>query len=113
MLIVDLHALQAIDLLHFINQVFLQVLRPADFQDFVRNNRPFGKLLTFLHEVSFEDDDMFCERDEMFFLRASVGIFQNNPPLPPNPSPHLAYSIDLGNLTRTLSPTPPLPPTHP
>ena len=36
-LVVDLDALEAINLLHFVDQVFLQLLRPADIEDFVRS----------------------------------------------------------------------------
>src|SRR6266487_2890056 len=85
--------------------MFLQVLRSADFEDFMRNNRSFGELLTFLHEISFEDDDMFRERDEMFFLGPSVRVLQNEPSLPANRSAHLDYSIDLGDLSRVLRST--------
>src|SRR5438552_9982244 len=85
--------------------MFLQVLRPANFEDFMRNNWTFGELLTFLHEVSFEDDDMFREGDEMFFLGSSVRILQNKASLPANGPAHLDYSIDLGNLSRVLRST--------
>src|SRR4030095_12021648 len=85
--------------------MFLQVLRSANFEDFMRNNRSFGELLTFLHEVSFKDDDMFREGDEMFFLGSGVRILQNKPSLPPNVSAHLDYSVDLGNLSRVFRTT--------
>src|SRR5947199_767300 len=84
--------------------MFLQVLRPANFEDFMRHNWTFGELLTFLHEISFEDDDMFRERNEMFFLGSGV-ILQNKPSLPANGSAHLDDSIDLGNLSRVLRST--------
>ena len=58
-LVVNLHALQAINFLHFVDQVLLQILRSADLENFVRNNRTFGQLLAFLHEVALEDDDVF------------------------------------------------------
>ena len=73
-LVIDLHALQPIYLLHFVDQMFLQILRSADFEDFVRNNRTFGKLLTFLHEIALEDDNVFSERNQMLFLGPSLGI---------------------------------------
>ncbi len=41
-------ALQAIDLLHFVDEVLLQFLRAADVEDFVRVDRAFGQLLAFL-----------------------------------------------------------------
>ena len=73
-LVVDLDALQAIDFLHFIEQVLLKFLRAADVENFMRNDRTFGELLTFLHEVPLEDDDVLGERDQVLFLRAGVGI---------------------------------------
>src|SRR6266436_6251959 len=85
--------------------MFLQVLRSADFEDFMRNNRSFSELLTFLHEVSFENDDVFRERDEMLFFGPSVRVLQNKPSLPANRSAHLDHPIDLGNLRRVLRST--------
>src|SRR6266487_1759378 len=82
--------------------MFLQVLRSADFEDFMRNNRSFSELLTFLHEVSFENDDVFRERDEMLFLGPSVRVLQNKPSLAADRSTHLDHPIDLGNLSRIL-----------
>ena len=77
MFIVDLHALQPIDFLHFVDQMFLQFLRPAHFQNLVRHNWAFGELLTLLHEIAFEDDDVLRERDQMLFFCARLWIFQN------------------------------------
>ena len=57
--------------------MFLQFLRSADLENFVRNDRTFGQLLAFLHEVALEDDDVFVERDEMFLFRAGLRILED------------------------------------
>ena len=62
-LVVDRHTLQAINFLHFVDQVLLQFLRAADVENFVRNNRAFGQLLAFLHEVALEHDDVFADAE--------------------------------------------------
>ena len=68
-LVVDGHALQAIDLLHFVDEMLLQFLRAANVEDFVRVNRAFGQLLAFLDEIALEDDDVFADGDEVFLFR--------------------------------------------
>ena len=74
MLVIDLHALEAIDLLHFVDQMLLEILWSADLKDLVRHNRTLGKLLTLFHKVAFEDNDVFGEQDQVFFLGSSIGI---------------------------------------
>ena len=59
-LVVDGHALETINFLHFADEVFLQFLRSADLEDFVRIHRAFGELLAFLDHVALEDDDVAC-----------------------------------------------------
>ena len=59
-LVVNFHALEAINFLHFVHQMLLQILRSADLENFVRHDRTFGQLLAFLHEVALEDDDVFA-----------------------------------------------------
>ena len=72
MLVVDFDALEAVNLLHFVDEVLLQVLRSADIENFVRDDGTFGELLAFLHEVALEDDDVLVERDEMLLLGAGL-----------------------------------------
>ena len=52
-LVVDLHALQAIDLLHFVQQVLLHRARPLDPQNVVRIDRTFGQPVAGAHAVAF------------------------------------------------------------
>ena len=76
-LVVNLDALEAINFLHFVHQMLLQILRSADLENFVRHDRTFGELLALLHEVALEDDDVLGQRDEMLFFRAGLRIFED------------------------------------
>src|SRR4029077_17054324 len=104
-LIVNLYALETIDLLHFVHQVLLQLLRAAHFQNLVRHNGAFGQLLTLFHEIAFEDDDVLGEGNEMLFFSARVRIFQNQAAFAAYCSAQLDDAINLGNLSRILWPT--------
>src|SRR5579884_2821764 len=101
--VVNLDALEAIDLLHFVDQMFLQFLRAADLQDFVRHDGAFGQLLAFLHVIAFEHDDVFGERDEVFFLGAGLGIFDDQAPFTAHGAAHFGNdAVDLGDLGSVL-----------
>ena len=67
-LIVNLYALEPVNFLNFVDQVFLQVLRSTHFQDFVWYHRAFGELLPFPHKIALEDDNMFRQRNEMLLF---------------------------------------------
>jgi hypothetical protein len=99
-LVVDLHTLQPIYLLYFVDQVLLQILRSADFEDFMRYYRAFGKLLTLLHEIALKHNDVFGKRDQVFLLGSGVGVLQNQASLSANSAAHLNDAVDLGNLSR-------------
>ena len=74
-LVVDRHALQAIDFLHLVDEVLLELLRAADVEDFVRVDRAFGELLALLDDVALEDDDVLADGDEvLLFQRRSAGL---------------------------------------
>ena len=60
-LVVDLHALEAVNFLHFVDQVLLQRLRPEDIEDVVRRHRAFGELLALVHDVALVDDDVLVQ----------------------------------------------------
>ena len=77
-LVVDRHALQAINFLHFVDQMLLQFLRSADVENFVRIDRAFGQLLALLHEVALEDDDVLADRDEMFLFHAGLRVLDED-----------------------------------
>ncbi len=102
MLVVDLHALEAVDFLHFVDQVLLQVLRSADLENFMRDNRTFGELLALLHEVALEDDDVLVERDEVLLLRAGLGILDDELALAADRAADFDDAVDLRDLGRVL-----------
>src|SRR3982750_2507547 len=85
--------------------MLLQILRPTDLEDFMRNDRSFGKLLTLLYEVALKHDNVFGKRDQMFFLGTRVGILQNQASLSADGAAHLNDAVDLGNLRRIFWPT--------
>jgi len=97
-LVVDLHTLQPIYLLNFIDEVLLQILRSADFENFMRNDGTLSKLLTLLYEIALEHDNVFGKRDQVFFLGSGVGILQNQASLSADGAAHLNNAVDLGNL---------------
>src|SRR6266568_4682858 len=104
-LVVDLYALQAIDLLHFVDQMLLQFLWTADFQNLVRHDWALSELLAFLHEIAFENDDVLGERDQMLFLGSCLGVFRSQTSLPADSSTHLNNSVNLSKLSRIFRPT--------
>ena len=73
-LVIDFHTLQTVNFLHFVDQVFLELVWPKDLQNFMRHDRAFGELVALLHEVSVEHDDVLGTRDEVFFLFSGLGI---------------------------------------
>src|SRR5437867_470777 len=66
-LVVDGHALEAIDLLHFTHEVLLEYLRAADVEDLVRIDGTFGQLLALLDEVALDNDDVLADGDDVLF----------------------------------------------
>src|SRR5258706_9092780 len=104
-LVVDRHTLEAIDLLHFVDQVLLQLLRSANIEDFMRIDRAFGQLLSFSDVVAFEDDDVLADRDEMFLLSSRGLVLDDHAALAPDTRTKIDNAIDLGNLGRVLGPT--------
>src|SRR6185436_14257004 len=77
-LVVDRHTLETINFLHFVDEVLLQFLRPADVENFMRDNRTFSQLLAFLHEIALEDNNVFADRNEVFLFRAGLRIFDDD-----------------------------------
>src|SRR6266446_3550513 len=104
-LIVDLNTLEAVNLLHLIDQMFLQVLWSADIKDFMRYNWTFGQLRTLLHKVPLEDDDVFIERDKVLFFLAAGCVAQDKPPFSANSTAKLDQTIDLRNFGRIFRTT--------
>src|SRR5262245_16401517 len=69
-LVVDLHALQAVDLLHFVEQILLHSARPLNAQNVVRVDGPLGEAVTGAHLVAFMDAQVFADRNFVYALRS-------------------------------------------
>src|SRR3546814_434010 len=65
-LVVDLHALQAIDLLDLIDEIVGQGLDAHHLQDVVRRRVAIEQMLALAHEVAFLHGDMLALRDQVF-----------------------------------------------
>ncbi len=102
MLVVDRHTLQAVNLLHFADEMFLQFLRSADFKNFVRVHGAFGQLLAFLHHVALEDNDVLADGDEVFLLHLGLRVFDDNATFAAHACPKVHQTVNLGNFRRVL-----------
>src|SRR5690606_25556406 len=61
-LVIDLHALEAVDLLHLVEQVLLHRTWPLDPQDVVRIDRTLGEAVTGAHLVALVDAQVLADR---------------------------------------------------
>src|SRR5690606_17127285 len=77
-LVVNGDALEPVDFLDFVNEMLLQLLRPANIQNFVRDHRTFGELLTLLDEIALEDDDVLADGHEVLFFDAGLRILDEH-----------------------------------
>ena len=103
-LVINRHALEAINFLHFIDEVFLKFLRTAHVEDFMRIDRPFSELLAFLDVIAFEDDDVLADRDEVFLFRVRLRIFDDDAALAADARAEVHDAIDLRNLRGVFRP---------
>ena len=101
-LVVDLNTLQAIDLLHFVDQVLLQLLGSADLKNFMRHHRTFRQLLPLLDRVSLVDNQMLREGDEMFLFRTGLSVLNNQLLLAAEIALQINHSVDLGDFRCVL-----------
>src|SRR4029077_726843 len=62
-LVVDLHALQAVNLLHFVEQIFLNRARSLDAENVVRIQRTFGETVSRSHPVAGVHAKVLAGRD--------------------------------------------------
>src|SRR5439155_1415912 len=72
-LVVDRDALQAVDLLHLVHQVALQLTVAEHRQVVVGVGRPVHERLAGLHPVALVDDDVLAARDQVLARLAAVG----------------------------------------
>ena len=66
MLVVDLHALQAVDVLHFVHDVTRQFLRPEQAQNVLWIGRAVHHRLALVHDLAFVDQDVLLFGHEFF-----------------------------------------------
>src|SRR6185436_2379355 len=78
MFVVNRYALEPVHFLHFVYQMFLQLLWPANLEDFVRINRTFGQLLAFLNIIALENDDMLADWNQMFLFDRRLLILDHD-----------------------------------
>ena len=102
MLVVDGHALQPIDFLDFVDEMLLQLLRPADVKDFMGVNGAFGELLAFLDVVALEDDNVFTDRNQVFFFNRCLLVFDDNTAFAANTGSEVHDALDLGDFGSVL-----------
>src|SRR5947207_2603680 len=100
--VVDGDALEAIDLLHLVDEVLLQFLRTADVEYLVRHDRAFGQLLAFLHIIALENDNVLADGNEVFLLHAGLGVLDENAPLAADARAEIDRAINLRYLGGVL-----------
>ena len=65
-LVVDLHALQAVDVLHFVDDVAREFLGAQQAQDVLRIGRAVDDGLALVHHLAFVHQDVLFLRHELF-----------------------------------------------
>ena len=99
-LVVDGHALQAVNFLNFIDEMLLQFLRSADVKNLMRIKRSFGQLLAFANKITLEHDDVFADWNEMFLFRRRLGIADDNAALSTHARTEINNAVNDGLLTK-------------
>ena len=97
MLVIDCHALQPINFLHFIDQMFLEFLRSANIQNLMRIDGTFGQLLAFADVIALKDDYVFADRNQMLFFRAGLLVLDHDAALATHARPEIDNAVDLRN----------------
>ena len=72
MLVVDLHALRAVDVLHLGEQVLVERLLAFDAEDVVGDDRPADERVAGLHVVAGMDLELLVLRDVVLLLHAAL-----------------------------------------
>ena len=101
-LVVDLHALQTVDLLHLVDEVLLEFLRTGDLEDLLRDDRAFGELLALLHAVALEHDDLLAHRDEVLLHLARDLVLDEQRAFAARVLAEVDHALDLGDLGGVL-----------
>ena len=100
--VVDLDFLEAVDLLDFVDEVFLELLGAADVEDLLGGDGAFGELLAAADVVVLEDDDLLGEGDEVFFGDAGDLVFDDEDAFAALVVAEVDDAVDAGNLGDVL-----------
>ena len=95
--VVDLDFLEAVDLLDFVDEVFLELLGAADVEDFLRGDGAFGELLPAADVVVLEDDDLLGHGDEVLFGDAGDLVFDDEDALAALVVAEVDDAVDAGD----------------
>ena len=72
MLVIDLHTLQAVDLLHFVDEILREFLLALDLEDVMGVRRTVHQRLTGTHSIAFVDAHVLALRNQKFLGFALV-----------------------------------------
>ncbi len=95
--VVNFHALEAVNFLDFVEEVFLEGLGAADVEHFVGDDGAFGELAAFFDVVAFEDDDVFVGGDEVFFFVAGLRIADDEAAFATEGAGDVHDAVDFGD----------------
>src|SRR5213594_2543985 len=101
-LVVDVDALQPVDLLDLVHQVLLQILLPLHAQDVVRVARSVDERIPRAHPLPFLDVDVHALGDLVFAGFAGLRVLDDELPLALDDLAVAHDSVDLGNDRRLL-----------
>ena len=101
-LVVDFHALAAVDVLDFAHQVLLHGLFAGDAQDVVRHQRPVDQGLAGPDEVAGVDAQVLAVRDEVLAFDAALAADDDRPLAAALLAQQLDRAVDLGDDGRVL-----------
>jgi hypothetical protein len=97
-LVVDLHALEPVDVLHLVDEVVGQRLDPHDPQDVVRRGVAVHDVVALLDEVAFGHRDVLALGHHVLDgLQRLVDGFDRDPALVLVVAPELHVAVDLGD----------------
>ena len=95
-LVVDLHTLQAVNVLDLIHDIFLHCRRAFDGKDVGRRDGTVGQRRSGAHVVVFLHEDLFREGHEVMFLFAKFGA-DDDFTVTALDAAHLDFAVDFGN----------------
>src|SRR5262249_5955198 len=98
--VVDVHTLEAIDFLNFVDEILLKLPDSADVQNLMRNNKPISQLLTLQDMVSPLYDQVLRQWNEMLFFHSSAFVAHHNNSLVFLHAAEIDNAIDFGNFCR-------------